>query len=382
MTTTTGATAPTTATPGTTALSIPKIDVAQLTDIYSRAAVRLQKCEAFTEKLLALELSDENDAKLQAVILNCGTAVKEIQSERMNYTKAFDQIKKEFTTIESGISNAAARLQKARDIHATNKALAKQKAEAEIQNKKNRELELVELRRECEMQLANYVGQLKQTLSTLFAKGFKTITAENYDEKVAAIKAYSNKLPKEYSGFKFTAWSKYGHEMQPITDEVRDRNANKYAEDWVNFIHELKTESLVHLQNKKAAGFAVSKDGVDGKEAAVILEVNTTVDTKQIEIQANVEKTMVQFENTAPISEEKPARESVKITVTDKLGFQAIAAFWFSTFLGSVDFDGLERKTLKSMIGDIEKHAKNTGEQIESDFVQYEVIYKAINTKK
>lgn len=372
MTTTTGATAPTTS---TQALSIPKIDVAQITDIYSRAAARLQKCEAFTEKLLSLELSDENDAKLQAVILNCGTAVKEIQSERMNYTKAFDQIKKEFTTIEGGISNAAARLQKARDIHATNKALAKQKAEAEIQNKKNRELELVELRRECEMQLANYVGQLKQTLSTLFAKGFKTVTEANYDEKVAAIKAYSNKLPKEYGAFKFTAWSKYGHEMQPITDEVRDRNANKYGEDWVNFIHDLKTESLVHLQNKKAAGFASSASPVK-------LEVNTAVDTKQIEIQANVEKTMVQFENTAPISEEKPARESVKITVTDKLGYQAIAAFWFSTFLGSVDFDGLERKTLKSMIGDIEKHAKNTGEQIESPYIAYEVIYKAINAKK
>ncbi len=381
MATTTGATAPTTAT-STTALTIPKIDVAQLTDIYSRAATRLQKCEAFTEKLLALELNDENDAKLQAVILNCGTAVKEIQSERMNYTKAFDQIKKEFTTIESGISNAAARLQKARDIHATNKALAKQKAEAEIQNKKNRELEIVELRRECEMQLANYVGQLKQTLSTLFAKGFKTITEANYDEKVAAIKAYSNKLPKEYGAFKFTAWSKYGHELQPITDEVRDRNANKYGEDWVNYIHDLKTESLVHLQNKKAAGFASSKAGADGKESAVVLEVNTSVDTKQIEIQANVEKTMVQFENTAPISEEKPARESVKITVTDKLGYQAIAAFWFSTFLGSVDFDGLERKTLKSMIGDIEKHAKNTGEEITSEFIRYEVIYKAINTKK
>ena len=48
----------------------------------------------------------------------------------------------------------------------------------------------------------------------------------------------------------------------------------------------------------------------------------------------------------------------------------------------SFDFDGLEKKTLKSMVLDVEKHAKNTNEQIDSEFIQYDVIYKASNSRK
>lgn len=352
-------------------------------DMYTRAATRLERCKIHTAKLLALEMNEENDAALQKFIGNCNTAVSEIQSERMVYTKKFDEIKSKFTSVENGIKAEQQTAQKRRDEYATKKAMEKKKAEAEAQAKIARDHELIELRRECEMQLATFVGNLKQTLSNLFAKGFKAVTAENYDEKVAKIKAYPETLPKEYSDFKFVSHSRYGHELEPIANEVRDRNSLKYATDWAIFIHELRTGALMHLQNRKAAGFAVSvaQDGTTS-QPAIVLDVDTTVDTKQIDIAANVAKTMATFEAAPAIDESKQPRESVKITITDKLGYQAIAAFWFSTFLGSVDFDGLEKKTLKSMVLDVEKHAKNTNEQIDSEFIQYDVVYKASNSKK
>ena len=344
-------------------------------DMYTRAATRLERCKIHTAKLLALEMNEENDAALQKFIGNCNTAVSEIQSERMVYTKKFDEIKSKFTSVENGIKSEQQTAQKRRDEYATKKAMEKKKAEAEAQAKIARDHELIELRRECEMQLATFVGNLKQTLSNLFAKGFKAVTAENYDEKVAKIKAYPETLPKEYSDFKFVSHSRYGHELEPISNEVRDRNSLKYATEWAIFIHDLRTESLSHLQNRKAAGFAVST-------SAPVLDVDATVDTKQIDIAANVAKTMATFDAAPAIDESKQPRESVKVTITDKLGYQAIAAFWFSTFLGSVDFDGLEKKTLKSMVLDVEKHAKNTNEQIDSEFIQYDVVYKASNSKK
>ena len=343
-------------------------------DMYTRAATRLERCKIHTAKLLALEMNEENDAALQKFIGNCNTAVSEIQSERMVYTKKFDEIKSKFTSVENGIKAEQQTAQKRRDEYATKKAMEKKKAEAEAQAKIARDHELIELRRECEMQLAKYVQDLKQLLSNSFARGLKAASAENYDQKVADIRAYPETLPAEYSKFKFVNHSKYGHELDPIANEVRDRNSLKYATDWAIFIHELRTGALMHLQNRKAAGFAVS--------TAPVLDVDTTVDTKQIDIAANVAKTMATFDAAPAIDESKQPRESVKVTITDKLGYQAIAAFWFSTFLGSVDFDGLEKKTLKSMVLDIEKRAKNTGEEITSEFIQYDVVYKASNSKK
>lgn len=359
----------------TTAVSATPLQFPVIEDMYTRAATRLERCKIHTAKLLALEMNEENDAALQKFIGNCNTAVSEIQSERMVYTKKFDEIKSKFTSVENGIKSEQQTAQKRRDEYATKKAMEKKKAEAEAQAKIAKEHELIELRRECEMQLAKYVQDLKQLLSNSFARGLKSASDENYDQKVADIRAYPETLPAEYSKFKFVNHSKYGHELEPIANEVRDRNSLKYATDWAIFIHELRTGALMHLQNRKAAGFATST-------SAPVLDVDTTVDTKQIDIASNVAKTMATFDAAPAIDESKQPRESVKVTITDKLGYQAIAAFWFSTFLGSVDFDGLEKKTLKSMVLDVEKHAKNTNEQIDSEFIQYDVVYKASNSKK
>lgn len=375
--------APSATTTQVSALAIPTVDTTSLTEMHQNASARLSKCLVLKAKLMTDEMNEETDKNIQGFISNCATAKKQVQEGRMSYTKIFDQIKKEFTTVENGFDAVALDLQKRRDEYATKKAMEKKKAEAEAQAKIARDHELIELRRECEMQLAKYVQDLKQLLSNSFARGLKAATAENYDQKVADIRAYPETLPAEYSKFKFVNHSKYGHELEPISNEVRDRNSLKYATEWAIFIHDLRTESLSHLQNKKAAGFAVSvaPDGTTS-QPAIVLDVDTTVDTKQIDIAANVAKTMATFEAAPAIDESKQPRESVKVTITGKLGYQAIAAFWFSTFLGSVDFDGLEKKTLKSMVLDVEKHAKNTGEEIASEFIQYDVIYKASNSRK
>lgn len=354
----------------------PAVLTPQITELLQIGKTRAEKCRQVANKYLAVEMDDNTDDAIQGIIANCKTAVEQMRSGRMVYTKAFDEIKKMFTSQESEIEACQTELQVKRNKYAAVKLEAKRREEAQLENERRKAQELIELKKECDMQLAAHFTRAKENFVKVFVASLNATTADNYDEKVERLNSISLDLkPEILKSFAFAGSGQYGHNLNAIQEECIERNADAYKALWHSFMTEMRTDGLEQLRIRKSCNFEKSK--------TVATTVSTATDTKQIEVAAQVATIENNFEHLPTVEPTvNKIRQAVKIEITDKLGYQAIAAFWFLNFLQGTDLEKLEKKTLGSMVKDVEKHAKDTGEQITSPYLIYSEAITAVNAKR
>lgn len=352
----------------------PAVLTPQITELLQLGKTRAEKCRQVANKYLEIEMNDNTDDAIQGIISNCKTAVEQLRSGRMVYTKVFDDIKKMFTSQEAEIENCQTELQVKRNNYAAAKLEAKRREEALLEHDRRKAQELIELKKECDLQLAAHFTRAKENFVKVFVASLNTATSENYDEKVERLNNIILDLkPEILKSFAFLGSGQYGHNLTEIQDECIQRNTDAYMALWHAFMTEMRTDGLEQLRIRKSCNFEKSK---------LVFNVSTATDTKQIEVAAQVATIQNNFDHL-PSAEPttNKIRQAVKIEVADKLGYQAIAAFWFLNFLNDADLEKLEKKTLGSMVKDVEKHAKDTGEQITSPYLIYSESITAVNTK-
>lgn len=120
--------------------------------------------------------------------------------------------------------------------------------------------------------------------------------------------------------------------------------------------------------------FKQEQEAEAAKKAA---ELNT-------EMKKQGEQTMTLFETEAALSEIAPtpeARQSYEITVKHPAGYVQIFQLWFDKEGKNLPIDKIGNTKLDQMKSFCEKLANKAGEKIDSKFIEYTTVYKAVATK-
>lgn len=356
----------------TTAISKIEVNIDNVFTLLEKSETRLLNTQKyFDDNILLLESDIKNDEALKSFIARATNTVKDINEQRMVYTKKLDEIKSKFTNVENTIKNYIGKAQdKRNEIAKVELDKAKQQ---ELQRKQEelKQLEVVELRRQCEIDLASYFEKMVDDFNAACIKSYHTITSENFNEKVEKIKKMDNLFnEKKYKEFIFGATSKFGHDVEAIRCDILIRNIEKYKKLFNEKVIEIRNELLVLAQKK--IGGATQEDLVFEQQKVV-------VDKTAIEIRAACDKTEVLF-NTAQESEQSAkinASEKLVLEVISKAGYQAVVQFWFEHLFKDEDESSMMNKSIKSMINDINRFSNKHKIFLESEYAKYKVDVKA-----
>ncbi len=74
-------------------------------------------------------------------------------------------------------------------------------------------------------------------------------------------------------------------------------------------------------------------------------------------------------------------RSGYQITILHQAGAVEIFNFWFQKEGANCTIDEIEKKSIAQMKGFCERVAHKDGEMIQSKYLKYEPVYKAVNRK-
>jgi hypothetical protein len=342
---------------------------------------KIQKAAYILKSKADAGLNAEIDALLEKFIVNARTAKSEMEAARKPITSEFDNIRKQFTTIENDVDAQIALAQVYRNKWAEQVAEANRIAAEKAKAEQYKALELSELKASAELSIKAAVQSMIDKYKTSILEACATITAANFDDKFPKLQNLSIELePKKYDAIKTSITSKFGHDVAAIhADKLAELKDSQLAH-FRTEMQEFKNGAIANCRNIKemdetarAASLAAAKEQIAVESAAAAEVAHITAEVNKEADQAEAIMSIIPESVDAP-----ETRSGYEIINLSKTGVQKIVAFWFATLYPSFDGD-IEKKTVGSMKKDLEKHAHTTGTKI--DGIEYKVIYKAVNRK-
>lgn len=349
-------------------------------------------------------MNDEMDTLLAAYQAKLRVTHKTIYDARRPFTQIVDEVKKEFTTLESDIdpagkSNIFFNVQRVRDIYVTEKVKAQKAKEAEALRLQNIEKERIEISKQVEIAInqsfSEYILEVKTTMNSLF-EGMTLATIQADQE---AISSTQLNLPRDI----FNTFATRHFFVNYITpEEVNEIIKQKKSEDLFEDLNavcqidlkEYKRELIEKIPSKQKELEAIAsatqeeaeklqKQADDRKVIeAQRLEAEAAQKVSESNQAAEVAAAGKSLESTiatqAELFIEAPkTKDGYVITVLNKAGYGLIFQFWFEKEGKGLDLEKIEKKTIGQMKKFCEDLAIKNDEKIVSPLLKYTETYKA-----
>lgn len=368
------------------------------------------KCLSFGQQILndiqrVGGMTDELDQRAAEFIERSKKTVKKMNDKRAPVTKLFDEIRTVFTNMENDIdptkvTTVPGQLQKYRNDYAKQK-----REEAERKRREEERRQRIETARNSyriaveEDYRQSFNRFLNQKFNQLIALN-NSITLENIDQQMEAIKRYPTTLPEDWSTTVPSGALLPSDLDVNTTKDIRWQAMNellpKFREQFCFDLQENRDSILITLPSKKkelqsiahasAEEAARQKEEMQRREAeeARLREAERRRKEEEEKQQQQVRQQKVemtglfsQSATASPIYQPK-TQVKKKIVIKSALGFLDILNLWWITEGCTLSVDELSKK-FKSQITHCEKLAneKSDPRLIESEHIAYEDEVKA-----
>lgn len=349
-------------------------------------------------------MSVELDQQLNDMIVRLSTAVEKMEGKRKPGTQMMTQIAKVFTGLENDLKNLKEKAQAFRNQWAKDQAAEAARKQQQILRDQNIAKERIDLKATVEGQIRQLYLDKLYSFKRHYTSRFNEATLSTIDTIELELKNIKLTYPRDkFNEFEVRVTAIY-LQRDELASLIFDVKSGLYDELSANFrenMEELQQNLLGQLPSKKTELKAIENANEERRKELEAQAEQRRIEEEQrlqaeadeqrrkdaeaIETKQSVETAGTLFEATAQMAEITPSAGSVrtgyKIVVSAPVGYQRIAAFWFSKWGISTALEKLEKKTLGQMKSDCEKHMNATGEKIESQYLVYEQDFKAVSKR-
>ena len=376
--------------------------------ILTDSRIRRDRAVDYGKKLLdkaeEFGMNDELDTLMSDYQAKLRITHKTIYEARRPFTQIVDEVKKEFTSLESDIdpagkANIFSNIQRIRNIFVTEKIEAQKKRDAEILRKQNIEKEKIEIENQIEISInesfAQYLSGVKRAMNNIF-EGMKLDSVESTKKM---INATPMGLPKAvFDAFGDRAYSVIylvGDDVLNILSEKKTESLFADLNDVCGIdLMEYRRELIEKIPSKQKELEAIAAAGVE--EAARLQKEATERQQREDERLAAEQKRKqdeaaqasevsaagkaleATINTQAQLFTESPkTKDSYLIDVVHFAGYALLFQFWFEKEGKSLSADKIEKKTIGQMKSFAEAWAIKNDEKIVSPLLKYTEVYKA-----
>lgn len=355
----------------------------------------LRACQSLVEKITESGMTDELDQTAARYLEKTRRTVKAMNELRAPVTKLFDEVRKEFTSLENDIDPSKAgtipfRLQLLRNQYAAKK---REEEEARLRAEETRrqaELAREQYRDACiEDYKAHFNDLVVSRLNQLTELNSK-VTLQSYQAIHDTVSSYATELPENWcppSRVRMPL-NLSPDENRQIRKDVLKSLAKQFADQFRTEIGDYRQEILDRLPSKKSELERMAKS--DAEEAARIKEEMQRQEAQEAAAkeaerrareQEEAKKTEVRKANseaanlfdmaqaTAPVYRPK-TKVSKKINIIALSGYMKVLSMWWAKEGSRLSKEELD-KHFKKQIAFCEKVANKEGEFINDPGIQY-----------
>jgi hypothetical protein len=377
--------------------------------ILNESKIRHDKAVLYGQNLLdkaeQFGMNDDLDTLMSEYQAKLRVTHKTIYDARRPFTQIVDEVKKEFTALESDIdpagkANIFFNIQRLRNIFVTDKVAAQKLKDAEVLKKQNAEKEKIEICKQVDNAVneafANYLNGVKRAMNNIF-EGMRLDTVDTVKKMILATPISLAKVM--FDGF----GSKQYYTNYLTTLEISEILSEKKTEslfadlndvcniDLMEYRRELvekipsKQKELQTIASANLEEAARLQKQADDRKAAEIarLDAEAAQKLKDAASKAEVEaagKTLtasVAAQAELFVNEPPKTKESYLIEVSNNAGYGVIFMFWFEKEGRGLTADKIEKKTIAQMKKFCEDYALKNDEKIVSTMITYTEVYKA-----
>lgn len=379
-------------------------------EAYNTNSLSASRCADYGKKLLAEiqqnGMNDELDKRCADYIDKSKRTVKAMNEHRAPLTKLFDQIRSEFTCMESTVDptkkdTVPYQIQQARNVYAAKKREELERKRQEELRRQQREAAIARYKQEAEDDYRRQFDSLVKLSLADLTELNHSLTLENFSEVGDALKAFPVKLGNEW----FLSTHCNVHRPYEVTEQevaemrkdILNRLSKQFKEQYASEVGEYRDTITDALSSKKRELERMAK--ANAEEQARLkaeLEAREAAETRRLEEERKRKeeeaKAAKQVQRTAnemndlfgQASVATPAAYQPKTSVKKYIvadtpdGILAVVSMWWSKEGQFMPMDEL-CKIFKKQITFCNKLAndKNSPELISSSFVHYEEDIKA-----
>ncbi|MDR1348298.1 MAG: hypothetical protein LBJ63_07755 [Prevotellaceae bacterium] len=341
-------------------------------------------------------MNDALDAQMASYNDKAKKTISVINERRKPFTQMVDMLKKEFTRLESDLKAKVDEVQNIRNGYVALKMEEQRKREEKARLKLAIEQELIDVKKQAEIQLsANFNEHLREAKQLLLDR-FNSATLGTIDEVMLDISEFNRDLTREiYKTFcpKITAQYHSQDNLSPVIRDIMEQNYKvdkpAYARQISAYVSDLraKKESKITELRELAKANAAERERLE--EARKLREqaeaARIAREAEDAKRKAEAEAAVIAAGANASAMVDAAVETSVKADVKEgyEIELKNVAAnllivqMWFENEGKSLSQDKINKFTFERMRKFCEAHAIKTGEMINSPFVEYIPIYKA-----
>lgn len=365
-----------------------------------------EKCEAAGQEILDAimqsGMTDELDQRAAQYIEKARKTVKKMNERRSPVTKLFDDIRKEFTAMESAIDPAKSNtipyiLQQHRNQFAAKKRIEEEERRRKEYERQQLEAARIKMRQDVELDLQQQFQRLVTEKCNMLVAIDNAITLDNYEDATKKIEAISATLPTDFiDTLHAVVWlppTITQDELRSVETETKQRLSKQFIEQYAYEIGTTKQHIIDRLPSKKtnleriaqanAEEAARIKAEMEQRQQAEAAEQEAARKRKEEEEKQKAEMARKQAEMTNLFGQQSLSQQTYqpKVKVAQKInllnpeGIMSILSMWWSKEGCRLSVEELT-KMFKKQITFCEKLAKE-GTYIEDESVEYVEDIKA-----
>ncbi len=361
--------------------------------------------QSLLDTIEAEGMNDELDKQCNDYLVKVKKTLSKIQTDRKPITQLFDQIKKNFTLIESKLDPKKSesiyfKVQTKRNEFAKKKAAEEEERRKQANRKLNIQKEQIEIKSSLKQKIFDAFNGLVMSYKRSMLKCFEEMSIESFVDDCSKISDWPTEF--NYSLIKnarLKANPIYLSEDEgnEILEAVKLELLKELDAKFQNAIEDYKQDLLDKAPSKKKELEQLLKANEEEKaelekkarerkieemkRMAEEEEKKKQEDTNKVEAEKNAATTNALFDNELEVSDlgKGNARQSYRIEILNPVGWQLIFQFWFQKEGASTPLDKFPGKKLESLKTYCERYAHNHDELIDSQYIRYVETFKAIN---
>jgi len=343
-------------------------------------------------------MNDFNDEQLSIFLSKAKKTIDSMNERRKPFTQIVDAVKKQFTTLESELKPIMDEIKSIRDSYATEKMKAKQEADRIAQAKLDKDKEVIEIRRLCDIEIGNFFNECIAKTKKDIAAFFNELNLDTIEGADQVLSTTSTNFDIRYS---IPETIELGNCMthtnvEDVNKIIKDTLSVNYSTKKYDYIREINStikEYRDKIPSKKAELIEISKAGEDEKKRLEELATKRQLEEadrlkKQAEdlalkseeeasINASASTAGAMIDASVASAETPNVKEGYLITLKSTAGYLLLVQFWFEKEGKSLSADKFEKFTFDRVKRFCEAYAAKNEELIQSPLLSYEPIYKA-----
>lgn len=366
---------------------------------YSKNQLSSGRCRLAGEQLLDIiktkGMSDELDQTVAKYLEKTRRTVKEMNERRAPVTKLFDQVRKEFTTLENDIDPTKAgtipyQLQQFRNQYAAKKREQEEARRRAEEAQRQAEMARAKYRNDCIEDYKFKFNDLINTRINELTTLDKSVTLENYQAVYDTVSAFATELPADWCPASSVRqpYNLTPDEAHKICGEAMRGLIGQFSEQYKSEIGDYRQDILDKLPSKKAELERMAKANAEEaarikaemakREAAEAARkeaeriAREQEEAKKAEaVKANSEAVNLfnLAQATTPAYQPK-AKVTKKIKIVAPSGYMQVFAMWWAKEGCNLSKDELD-KVFKKQITFCEKLANKEEEYVNDPGIEY-----------